>query len=86
MKNAWTGFLMGIALAGVAGMGYGYADQNIKKGSYTLQEFNKDTRQNCRININRGFRTVGQQCYYGDVMTGFDGDYIYCASPRIQCY
>lgn len=40
----------------------------------------------CQFQVNPGHPSQTGQCFMDEVMTGFDGQYIYCSRPSVFCY
>lgn len=56
-----------------------YAEQISERAKEMLEE------GACNVDVDFGRMTFSPRCYSNEVMTGTEGDYIYCAKIQVTC-
>lgn len=81
MKSMIISIVSGMIGAGLMTLIFqpSYADQLSERATEML---NNGT---CDVDVDYGRMTFGPRCYSNEVMTGQDGDYIYCARVQVTC-
>lgn len=83
MKSLIKGILIGSCITGIFAFGYAMADRH-EEGTYTIEGM--DNIQNyCSVRIGYGSLNSGNRCFRNEVMTGYDGSYLYCADISVTC-
>ncbi len=84
MRTLITGMILGAAATAIFGLGYAIAEQRAGR-PFTTEGWDR-IRNTCDVRIGYGSLTSGNRCFFNQVMTGADGNYIYCADVRVTCY
>ena len=56
-----------------------YAEQVSERARTMIQD------GSCQVNVDYGRMNLGPRCFRNEVMTGHEGDYIYCANIQVTC-
>ena len=84
MKDYLKGFMTAVILFAVAGFTAGVV-ANDDTRQFVNEAFTNFVKDNCDVDVGYGYMTAGRTCRFGRVMTGFDGQSIYCSDVRVSC-
>ena len=83
-----TRFIQGILVGVILALGLGFtvavvADDQTK--AHLAETLTDVVTQYCDVDVGYGRRSVSSTCSFNRVMSGFDGEYIYCSDVEVRC-
>jgi len=84
MRSYLKGFITAAILFSLAGFAVNLVADDDSM-TYLEDSLNEFVNQNCDVQVGYGFTTAGRKCNFDRVMTGYDGNYIYCSDVTVRC-
>jgi hypothetical protein len=88
MNKSWLTFIIGLGIGCAAALVLPLQAQNQRDTQRPLLigQVNRLINNYCSVFVGRGSISVGRRCPTNEVMTGFDGQYLYCGDITVQCF